>query len=63
MILGQGRLITICDSDSPPAYPVLPYMNFDSKILDVLASLNWATAEEDYESSENIYFIFPWGFV
>jgi len=24
-------------------------MNFDSKITDVLASLNWATAEEEYE--------------
>ena len=27
-------------------------MNFDSKLTDVLASLNWATAEEEYEPGE-----------
>ncbi|RDB29668.1 tRNA (adenine(58)-N(1))-methyltransferase non-catalytic subunit TRM6 [Hypsizygus marmoreus] len=46
---GEGRLITICDTDSPPAYPVMANMNFRSQITSgVLASLNWATAEEEY---------------
>ncbi|PPQ67924.1 hypothetical protein CVT25_000336 [Psilocybe cyanescens] len=45
---GEGKLITICHTDSPPAYPVVGQMNFDSSITDVLISLNWATAEEDY---------------
>ncbi|KAF8808114.1 Gcd10p-domain-containing protein [Phlegmacium glaucopus] len=45
---GEGKLITICNTDSPPAYPVLSQMNFASSITDVLVSLNWATAEEDY---------------
>ncbi|PPQ69782.1 hypothetical protein CVT26_014170 [Gymnopilus dilepis] len=45
---GQGKLITICHTDSPPAYPVLDQMNFDPSVKDVLKSLNWATAEEDY---------------
>jgi len=47
---GQGRLLTICHTDSPPAYPVLGQMNFPSSITNVLISLNWATAEEDYTS-------------
>ncbi|KAF8167364.1 Gcd10p family-domain-containing protein [Crassisporium funariophilum] len=47
---GEGKLITICNTDSPPAYPVINQMNFDSSITDVLVSLNWATVEEDYVS-------------
>jgi tRNA (adenine-N(1)-)-methyltransferase non-catalytic subunit len=47
--LGEGRLITICDTDSPPAYPVMANMNFKPHVASgVLVSLNWATAEEDY---------------
>ncbi|PPR01928.1 hypothetical protein CVT24_001267 [Panaeolus cyanescens] len=45
---GEGTLITICSIDSPPAYPVLAQMNFPSPITDVMKTLNWATAEEDY---------------
>ncbi|KAJ7597462.1 Gcd10p family-domain-containing protein [Mycena floridula] len=46
---GQGRLITICDTDSPPAYPVMVTMNFDKeRVKSTLSSLNWATSEEDY---------------
>ncbi|KAG5720826.1 tRNA (adenine-N(1)-)-methyltransferase non-catalytic subunit TRM6 [Termitomyces sp. T112] len=46
---GQGRLLTICDTDSPPAYPVVMNMNFRPHIVSgVLASLNWATSEEGY---------------
>jgi tRNA (adenine58-N1)-methyltransferase non-catalytic subunit len=46
---GEGRLITICDTDSPPAYPVITNMNFKPSVISgVLASLNWATSEEDY---------------
>ncbi|KAF8971709.1 Gcd10p family-domain-containing protein [Flammula alnicola] len=45
---GQGKVITICHTDSPPAYPVLEQLNFPSSVTDILISLNWATAEEDY---------------
>ncbi|EIM92889.1 Gcd10p-domain-containing protein [Stereum hirsutum FP-91666 SS1] len=46
---GSGRLITICDVDSPPAYPVMTQMNFPIEaVAPVLLSLNWATADEDY---------------
>ncbi|KAI0004192.1 Gcd10p-domain-containing protein [Russula compacta] len=46
---GNGRLITICDVDSPPAYPVMTQMNFPKELTaDVLSSLNWATADETY---------------
>jgi len=46
---GEGRLLTICDTDSPPAYPVVANMNFKPHITaGILVSLNWATSEEDY---------------
>jgi tRNA (adenine58-N1)-methyltransferase non-catalytic subunit len=46
---GHGRLITICDVDGPPAYPVMAQMNFPREMTStVLASLNWSTAEEEY---------------
>ncbi|GLB35838.1 putative eukaryotic translation initiation factor 3 62 kDa subunit [Lyophyllum shimeji] len=46
---GEGRLLTICDTDSPPAYPVVANMNFKPHVTSgVLVSLNWATSEEDY---------------
>ena len=45
---GEGRLVTICDVDSPPAYPAMSQMNFAKDITSVMASLNWATAEEEY---------------
>ncbi|KZT08696.1 Gcd10p-domain-containing protein [Laetiporus sulphureus 93-53] len=45
---GIGRLITICDVDSPPAYPVMVHMNFKKEVVQVMSSLNWATADEDY---------------
>ncbi|KAA1468108.1 Gcd10p-domain-containing protein [Dentipellis sp. KUC8613] len=46
---GSGRLITVCDVDSPPAYPVMVQMNFPEDFVHpVLSSLNWATADEDY---------------
>ncbi|KAL0951615.1 hypothetical protein HGRIS_008296 [Hohenbuehelia grisea] len=47
---GQGRLITLCDIESPPSYPVMTHMNFKTEMVkSVLDSLNWATAQEDYE--------------
>jgi len=46
---GNGRLITICDVDSPPAYPVMTQMNFPKELTaNVLSSLNWGTADEAY---------------
>jgi tRNA (adenine58-N1)-methyltransferase non-catalytic subunit len=54
--IGEGRLITICDTDSPPAYPVMTNMNFKPSIVSgVLASLNWATSEEDYTPRKFFY--------
>ncbi|KAH0838075.1 Gcd10p-domain-containing protein [Lanmaoa asiatica] len=46
---GEGRIISINDADSPPAYPVLTLMNYEKDTLTlVLSTLNWATAQEDY---------------
>lgn len=46
---GECRIISINDSDSPPAYPVLNLMSYDKKDLaKVLSTLNWATAQEDH---------------
>ncbi|KAG1904757.1 Gcd10p-domain-containing protein [Suillus fuscotomentosus] len=46
---GEGRLISICDVDSPPAYPVMTLMNFRKDVVtNIHSSLNWATAQEDY---------------
>ncbi|TFY56088.1 hypothetical protein EVJ58_g7850 [Rhodofomes roseus] len=49
---GRGRLITVCDVDSPPAYPAMVHMNFTKEVTQVLSSLNWATADEDYTPSK-----------
>jgi tRNA (adenine-N(1)-)-methyltransferase non-catalytic subunit len=49
---GDGRLITVCDVDSPPAYPVVVHMNFKKDAVSpVLSSLNWSTVQEDYTPS------------
>ncbi|KAJ6520121.1 Gcd10p-domain-containing protein [Mycena sanguinolenta] len=45
---GQGRLITICSTESPPAYPVMVPMNFTSETVAPLSSLNWAAADRNY---------------
>ncbi|KAF4604888.1 tRNA (adenine(58)-N(1))-methyltransferase non-catalytic subunit trm6 [Pleurotus pulmonarius] len=45
---GQGRVLTICDVETPPAYPVMSQMNFSSEVKSIMASLNWATCQEDY---------------
>ena len=51
--IGEGRVMTICDTDSPPAYPVMNNMNFNPNFVNgVLLSLNWATADEDYVPSK-----------
>jgi len=53
---GNGRLITICDVDSPPAYPVMTQMNFPKELItDVLSSLNWATADETHTPRKFLY--------
>ncbi|KAH7886059.1 Gcd10p-domain-containing protein [Phlebopus sp. FC_14] len=45
----DGRVISINDADSPPAYPVLSLMNYDKESLStVLSTLNWATAQKDH---------------
>ncbi|KAF7347586.1 tRNA (Adenine(58)-N(1))-methyltransferase non-catalytic subunit TRM6 [Mycena venus] len=45
---GMGRLITICNTDSPPAYPVMVNMNFTNETAAPLSSLNWATADQSH---------------
>ncbi|KAF9454191.1 Gcd10p-domain-containing protein [Macrolepiota fuliginosa MF-IS2] len=45
---GEGRIITIHDSESPPPYPVMTNMNFSSEVTHIMSSLNWATADESY---------------
>ncbi|KAF7307171.1 hypothetical protein MIND_00510700 [Mycena indigotica] len=46
---GSGRLITIGNADSPPAYPIMVTMNFNEETVSpVLSSLNWATADESH---------------
>ncbi|KAF8215890.1 Gcd10p family-domain-containing protein [Mycena galopus ATCC 62051] len=45
---GVGRLITICNADSPPAYPVMIHMNFTNETVAPLASLNWAMADPNH---------------
>ena len=53
---GNGRLIAICDVDSPPAYPVMTQMNFPKELTaDVLSTLNWATADEMYTPSRFLH--------
>ncbi|KAF8445648.1 Gcd10p-domain-containing protein [Boletus edulis BED1] len=45
----EGRIISINDADSPPAYPALTLLNYEKETLtSVLSTLNWATAQEDY---------------
>ena len=52
MSVGKGRIISICDVESPPAYPIISQMNFgDEAVKSVLSSLNWATADETYTLS------------
>ncbi|KZT30779.1 Gcd10p-domain-containing protein [Neolentinus lepideus HHB14362 ss-1] len=46
---GDGRVISICDVESAPAYPVLTHLNLKKEeVSSVLSSLNWATVDEDY---------------
>ncbi|KAI5120856.1 hypothetical protein M0805_007043 [Coniferiporia weirii] len=46
---GEGKIVAICDVESPPAYPILTHMNFGENMINsTLSSLNWATADEDY---------------
>ncbi|KAF7792269.1 hypothetical protein EIP86_003305 [Pleurotus ostreatoroseus] len=45
---GTGRLVTITDIESPPAYPCAVHMNFPKEYTSVMTSLNWATADEEY---------------
>ncbi|EJD03817.1 Gcd10p-domain-containing protein [Fomitiporia mediterranea MF3/22] len=49
---GEGKILTICDTESPPAYPIMTHMNFDEDMVNsTLSSLNWATADEEYKPS------------
>ena len=49
---GEGRLLALCDTESPPAFPVFTQMNFEPHVTKPLVSLNWATAEKEYTPSE-----------
>ena len=55
LFAGQGRIISINDADSPPAYPVLILMNYEKETLtSVLSTLNWATTQEDYTPGKHL---------
>ncbi|KAF7303222.1 hypothetical protein MKEN_01286000 [Mycena kentingensis (nom. inval.)] len=46
---GSGRLITIGNTESPPAYPVMATMNFnDAAVSPILSCLNWSTADQSH---------------
>ena len=45
----QGRILTFTENDSPPAWGVLQTMNFGSRELECIKSINWMEAEEGYE--------------
>jgi hypothetical protein len=48
-MLDKGRVFAICDTESPPAYPIISHMNFSAKTVSRrLVTLNWATADETY---------------
>jgi len=48
-VLGQGRILTITDSDSPPTYHIIDHLNIPSeRHSKIISSLNWATADESY---------------
>ena len=49
---GSGRLITICDIETPPAYPCMVHLNFEKEYTSIMSSLNWATADEEYTPSQ-----------
>lgn len=47
---GQGRVMTIRDTESPPEYDILRAMNLPPSTIDpVLDTLNWAQVAQDYE--------------
>lgn len=53
LLIEKGRIISVCDVESPPAYPIIAHMNFhEGYVKQVLVSLNWATSEEDYDPSQ-----------
>lgn len=55
---GEGRLVTICDIDSPPAYPCMTQMNFPKEYTSIMSSLNWATADEEHAPGRFPRFIY-----
>lgn len=50
---GTGRVFCICDTESPPAYPILVQMNYDDTFISsTLVSLNWSTADAEHDPRE-----------
>lgn len=47
-----GRILTLTDADSPPAWGVLNTMNLSSRELACIKHLSWLQSEEDYEPRE-----------
>ncbi|KAJ3535809.1 hypothetical protein NMY22_g6316 [Coprinellus aureogranulatus] len=45
---GDGKLLAITDTESPPAFPVMQYMNFTPDLVKPLTSLNWATSSRTH---------------
>jgi tRNA (adenine-N(1)-)-methyltransferase non-catalytic subunit len=46
---GEGRILTIVEVDSPPAWGVLSVMNFGARELNCVRWMTWLEADEEYE--------------
>lgn len=48
-LAGQGRVLVINNTESPPVHFVLTLMNFPGSFTDIMDSINWAFTEEDWD--------------
>lgn len=50
---GEGFLLALNDSDSPPAYDMISQMNFNHQVIDrVLSYLNWSMISKDWKPDD-----------
>lgn len=53
-------MFTITDADSPPTYHILDQLNIEAKqYTRMVAHINWAEIEEDYEGGLSPRPLFP----
>lgn len=52
---GQGRLLAINNSESPPTYHILSQMNYPATYIDdVYCTINWAYIDESWTPGTNV---------